>query len=66
MYNCRQEKVTPWDKGELQPPLRDLLLTDEVNWPHEGRALVPGCGRVCSLPICFRIGGINILHSQGI
>ena len=68
MYNCRRENVTPWDKGELQPPLRDLLLTDEANWPREGRALVPGCGRVCSLPICFSIlvGGINILLSQGI
>lgn len=49
--NYRQEKITPWDTGDLQPPLRDLLLTDEADWPREGRALVPGCGRVRSLMI---------------
>ncbi|GJJ11724.1 hypothetical protein Clacol_005962 [Clathrus columnatus] len=38
--------VTPWDVlGSVQPPLRSLLLGTEQDWPRNGRALVPGCGR---------------------
>jgi len=44
--NPRQEDITPWDAGGVQPPLRDLLLSDKLDWPRRGRALVPGCGRV--------------------
>ncbi|PCH34336.1 thiol methyltransferase 1 [Wolfiporia cocos MD-104 SS10] len=40
-----QESVTPWDAGQSQPPLRDLLMSDLVALPRSGRALVPGCGR---------------------
>ncbi|CCM02748.1 uncharacterized protein FIBRA_04856 [Fibroporia radiculosa] len=40
-----QKKVTPWDAGQSQPPLRDLLASGELNLPKSGRALVPGCGR---------------------
>jgi len=43
----REHNVTPWDTfGAVQPPLRALLLSDEQEWPRQGRALVPGCGRV--------------------
>ncbi|KAF5385586.1 hypothetical protein D9757_006776 [Collybiopsis confluens] len=43
-------KVTPWDSGEIQPPLRDVIQSGEVTFPKGGRALVPGCGRVeCSI-----------------
>ncbi|KAG6877153.1 hypothetical protein C0992_010683 [Termitomyces sp. T32_za158] len=37
-------KVTPWDSGELQPPLREVIESGEVPFPRQGRALVPGCG----------------------
>ncbi|KAF7981578.1 hypothetical protein HWV62_32614 [Athelia sp. TMB] len=40
-----QKSVTPWDRGNVQPPLRDLLLSSDIDWPRAGRALVPGCGR---------------------
>ncbi|KZP24654.1 S-adenosyl-L-methionine-dependent methyltransferase [Athelia psychrophila] len=40
-----QQNLTPWDRGNVQPPLRDLLVSDQVDWPRNGRALVPGCGR---------------------
>ncbi|OCH88290.1 S-adenosyl-L-methionine-dependent methyltransferase [Obba rivulosa] len=39
-----QEKVTPWDVGRPQPPLQDLVGSNEVELPKTGRALVPGCG----------------------
>ncbi|KAF7433264.1 hypothetical protein PC9H_005214 [Pleurotus ostreatus] len=38
-------KITPWDLGEGQPPLRDILTSGEIEFPRSGRALVPGCGR---------------------
>ncbi|KAF9072430.1 S-adenosyl-L-methionine-dependent methyltransferase [Rhodocollybia butyracea] len=40
-----QRKITPWDTGKVQPPLRTLIESEEVPFPKEGRALVPGCGR---------------------
>jgi len=40
-----KEDITPWDAGAVQPPLRDLLLSDQLDWPRKGRAFVPGCGR---------------------
>lgn len=47
----RQQNATPWDAGQSQPPLKDLLASGEVDFPKSGRALVPGCGRVCILAI---------------
>lgn len=41
----RKEKVTPWDVGELQLPLKHLIESREVDFPRRGRALVPGCGK---------------------
>lgn len=44
----REMNVLPWEKlSGAQPPLRALLQSDEQKWPRQGRALVPGCGRVC-------------------
>ena len=44
----RKTGVTPWDSGDFQPALRDLILSNELDLPDVGRALVPGCGRVGS------------------
>lgn len=41
--------MTPWDQGEVQRPLRDLIDSRELDLPKQGRALVPGCGRVSSI-----------------
>ncbi|KAK7033654.1 hypothetical protein VNI00_012654 [Paramarasmius palmivorus] len=43
--NVWKESVTPWDHGETQPPLKQVILSKELNLPATGRALVPGCGR---------------------
>ncbi|KAF8869993.1 S-adenosyl-L-methionine-dependent methyltransferase [Infundibulicybe gibba] len=40
-----RENVTPWDIGQCQPPLREVVESGEVPFPHQGRALVPGCGK---------------------
>ncbi|KDQ52464.1 hypothetical protein JAAARDRAFT_198376 [Jaapia argillacea MUCL 33604] len=40
-----KEQVTPWDAGQVQPPLRDLIQSGELDLPKSGKALVPGCGR---------------------
>ncbi|TFK56081.1 S-adenosyl-L-methionine-dependent methyltransferase [Heliocybe sulcata] len=40
-----KENVTPWDAGEVQPPLRDLVEQNQVPLPRSGRAFVPGCGK---------------------
>ncbi|KAH8106222.1 S-adenosyl-L-methionine-dependent methyltransferase [Cristinia sonorae] len=40
-----QAKTTPWDFGETQPALRELIESDAVKLPTSGTALVPGCGR---------------------
>ncbi|KAG9317223.1 hypothetical protein JVU11DRAFT_1416 [Chiua virens] len=37
--------MTPWDTGDVQPPLRDLILSNEIDLPKVGRAFIPGCGR---------------------
>ena len=42
----RREGLTPWDTGQSQPPLRGILASGKVNFPTQGIALVPGCGRV--------------------
>ncbi|KAJ7637068.1 S-adenosyl-L-methionine-dependent methyltransferase [Roridomyces roridus] len=38
------QSVTPWDAGQSQPPLLEVLRSGEVEFPRSGRALVPGCG----------------------
>ncbi|KAJ7151030.1 S-adenosyl-L-methionine-dependent methyltransferase [Mycena filopes] len=38
------QKLTPWDAGEIQPPLREVTQSGEVPFATTGRALVPGCG----------------------
>ncbi|KAJ3979916.1 S-adenosyl-L-methionine-dependent methyltransferase [Lentinula detonsa] len=40
-----KKKVTPWDSGEIQPPLRQVIESGDVPFARGGRALVPGCGR---------------------
>jgi hypothetical protein len=40
-----QEGITPWDDGDVQPALAELVQEGKVQLPKEGRALVPGCGR---------------------
>lgn len=42
----RQAGATAWDGGEAQPPLRELLESNAIDFAKIGRALVPGCGRV--------------------
>lgn len=39
--------MTPWDAGTLQPPLKELIESKVLPLPTTGRALVPGCGKVC-------------------
>lgn len=48
-YWCRKANITPWDAGDVQPPLADLIKSGELHLPKTGRALVPGCGRVSSI-----------------
>ncbi|KAJ6499573.1 S-adenosyl-L-methionine-dependent methyltransferase [Mycena vitilis] len=38
------QDVTPWEAGEIQPPLREVTQSGEVVFPRSGRAFVPGCG----------------------
>ena len=48
----RKTNVRPWEKlKDVQPPLRALLQSRQQNWPRQGRALVPGCGRVSTTRI---------------
>ncbi|KAG5727353.1 putative thiol methyltransferase 2 [Termitomyces sp. T112] len=39
-----QAKLTPWDAGESQPPLREVIESGGIHFPRQGRVLVPGCG----------------------
>ncbi|TFK38097.1 S-adenosyl-L-methionine-dependent methyltransferase [Crucibulum laeve] len=39
-----QNKITPWDAGDSQPPLREAIERSGIPFPRSGRALVPGCG----------------------
>ncbi|KAH9916762.1 thiol methyltransferase 1 [Epithele typhae] len=40
-----KKAVTPWDVGQVQPPLAELLGSGELQLPAQGDALIPGCGR---------------------
>jgi hypothetical protein len=49
----RSQGNTGWDQGLSHPELVKLLNSteaDDLAIPKEGRALVPGCGMVSSLP----------------
>ncbi|KIJ95291.1 hypothetical protein K443DRAFT_683129 [Laccaria amethystina LaAM-08-1] len=39
-----RENVTPWDAGDVQPSLKEAVESSGIEFPREGRALVPGCG----------------------
>ncbi|KAH9853745.1 S-adenosyl-L-methionine-dependent methyltransferase [Lenzites betulinus] len=43
--NAWQAGVTPWDAGQVQLALKELVETSGLDLPRSGRALVPGCGR---------------------
>jgi len=43
--NAWKQDVTPWNAGKFQPPLKELITSQMVDLPRNGRALVPGCGR---------------------
>ncbi|KAJ3768310.1 S-adenosyl-L-methionine-dependent methyltransferase [Lentinula raphanica] len=40
-----KQNITPWDSGEIQPPLRQVIESGKIPFSKGGRALVPGCGR---------------------
>ncbi|KAG6889662.1 hypothetical protein C0995_015778 [Termitomyces sp. Mi166 len=42
--NAWRANVTPWDAGEFQPPLREVVESSDIDFARHGRALVPGCG----------------------
>lgn len=42
----RKKKVTPWETGDIQPALREVIESGLVDFPRQGRALIPGCGSV--------------------
>ncbi|KAH9951785.1 S-adenosyl-L-methionine-dependent methyltransferase [Amylocystis lapponica] len=56
-----QAKVTPWDAGHAQPPLRVLLESERLPLPKSGRALVPGCGRGYDAILIASALGLNTL-----
>ncbi|KAJ3485352.1 hypothetical protein NLI96_g5018 [Meripilus lineatus] len=37
--------VTPWETGDAQLSLKDLLESGQIDFPKSGHALIPGCGR---------------------
>ncbi|TFK16446.1 S-adenosyl-L-methionine-dependent methyltransferase [Coprinopsis marcescibilis] len=39
-----KQNVTPWDAGEIQPSLIEVIENSGIEFPRLGRALVPGCG----------------------
>ena len=46
-FGCRTKGVTPWDYGDIQPPLKEAIEESGIDFAKSGRALVPGCGAVC-------------------
>lgn len=53
--------ATPWDAGDVQPPLRDLLHSRQLALPATGRALVPGCGKGYDAPFIATTTGFDTL-----
>ncbi|EAU90061.1 thiol methyltransferase 1 [Coprinopsis cinerea okayama7 len=39
-----KENITPWDAGDAQPSLIELIEESGLDFARKGRALVPGCG----------------------
>lgn len=46
LFACRTKGVTPWDYGDIQPPLKEAIEKSGIDFAKSGRALVPGCGAV--------------------
>ncbi|KAG5353067.1 hypothetical protein C0989_010690 [Termitomyces sp. Mn162] len=42
--NAWLANITPWATDDVQPPLREVVESGDINFPRQGRALVPGCG----------------------
>ncbi|KXN84483.1 putative thiol methyltransferase 2 [Leucoagaricus sp. SymC.cos] len=59
--------VTPWDSGEVQPPLKEAIEGghDGIEWPTSGSALVPGCGSVRFLRRYSSTAQLKVSRSQG-
>ena len=53
----RRQNVTPWDKGDVQPSLKEAVESSGIEFPREGRAFVPGCGSVGFPP---RLSSFNV------
>ena len=52
-WNCisaqksvRKQNLTPWDRGDIQPSLKEALELPSLILPERATVLVPGCGRV--------------------
>jgi len=45
-FGYRTKGVTPWDYGDIQPPLKEAIEKSGIEFAKSGRALVPGCGSV--------------------
>ena len=58
----RKDGTTPWDAGQAQPPLKDLLDSKVLDLPSTGSAFVPGCGTVCQKSKHFDIDSCMILY----
>jgi len=53
--------VTPWDYGDIQPPLKEAIERSGIDFPKSGRALVPGCGSGHDLPYISATLGLHTL-----
>ncbi|TFL05584.1 S-adenosyl-L-methionine-dependent methyltransferase [Pterulicium gracile] len=56
-----KENITPWDYGQSQPPLSEVLLTSGIPIHKDGRALVPGSGNGYDAITISKILGIEAL-----
>ena len=41
----RANFAPPWDSGDVQPALKELVQEKKFELPKDGQILVPGCGR---------------------
>ncbi|KAF8589030.1 S-adenosyl-L-methionine-dependent methyltransferase [Ramaria rubella] len=41
----RADFAPPWDSGDVQPALKELIQEKNFELPKDGQVLVPGCGR---------------------
>jgi hypothetical protein len=57
--------MTPWEAGEMQPPLQEAIERSGLEFTRNGRALVPGCGSVCGRAFLdFRIVGVHTYYDR--